>query len=120
MSETIHLVKDGDTFFGLRSVQCGIKVYDGMQAHLSASMVTCGVCKRTNEYKRLMEEERKDREYPLIDVNKTYDYHAWADELQGAKVVGVMEQGTGVTKVIALKLEKDKKFYWIDLKQKEN
>ena len=110
-NNTIHLVKDGDS---LLAVACGIKVRDGMEAHFEAGMVTCGACKKTKMYKELVEAERKDREYPLINVNTQTEVYNWTEILMGAKVVGVMESGVDVSKVVALKLEKDKKFYWVD------
>jgi len=51
--DTIHLVKDGDSMFGLNSVACGIKCTDGMVGHFDPSMVTCGACKRTKLFKEM-------------------------------------------------------------------
>lgn len=51
-----HLVKSGDSLFGMSSIACGIKLTPGMVGYLEADKVTCGVCKRTKLYKDLMKE----------------------------------------------------------------
>jgi hypothetical protein len=55
-----HLVKSGDSLFGMQSIACGIKLTPGMVGYLEPDKVTCGVCKRTKLYKELIAEMQQE------------------------------------------------------------
>jgi len=119
--EIIHLVASGDSLGITKTMWACGEPKQGEKGNFGFPetfyQINCEKCKKTKLYKEQKLAVKKEKEYPLVDVHKASDYHDWTEELRGATVVGVMEGGVKSTKPIALKLEKDKKFYWCELKK---